>query len=189
MSQQNKNYKTEKTIDVIHDVKFKKITNEKEFNESFEYWNKNVYHSFSVEKQRNVIFIKKIKLLSYKKEPKEFFENLINSYMYSIDKKFNKELLSKKTFFKGENLFYKIFLINETKFNSVFIKDDVIYNDSFYLISNKKKTQYKIVIKKSMKAPFSLNITSLKSTTAKIDFKKRSKTYFKKIKEGIENVN
>ena len=184
MCQQNKNYKTEKTIDAIHNVKFKKITNEKEFNESFEYLSKNVYHSFSEEKQRSVIFINKIKLPLYKKEPKEFFEDLVNSYMYSIDKKFDKELLSKKIFFKGEKLFYKIFLIDEIKFFSVFIEDDVIYNDSFYLTSNKKKTQYKIVIKKSMKAPF-----SLKSTSEKIDFKKRSKTYFKKIKEEIESIS
>ena len=188
MEQKNKNYKTEKYIESLHEVKFKKITNEKEYNEAFEFWSKDMYHSFSAEKQRTVIFRKKLKLSPMLKKADSVFSKTMNSYIYSINNDSDIHSLSKQTYFYGNGLVYKILFI-ENKLVSTFICDDVIYVDNFFLIYNKKKTKVNLIIEKSMKVPFSLNTTSLKSTTARIDFKRRSKTYLKEIKKGIDNVD
>ena len=187
--EQKKHYKTEKDIDFLHDVKFSKIETPEDYEEAFEYWNKEQYLSYNSERLRIALYKKNIRLWATPKNVDNIFKTVVNSYMYQIDKKLNIDDINKQIYFFGNGLVYKIVILDNDKFISTFIHKDIIYTDKFILLKNKKQNKFKLKVVKSMKVPFSLNHSSLKGATIRVEFMRRSKKYVKKIMMGVYSVD
>ncbi len=206
MSTNRKEIKTEQGIDKVIKVKYKITRDISEYKKALHYLEElKKYHSVTAEKKRVFKMEEKIKLIlnpsetikydedgkyidTFLIEAKIKFENLVRSYVNFINPKYleddeyrkAKYFVSKQDNNINENLDY----IPNNKFKVKYIIDDVIYIDSFEL--KYKKFKGKIIVTKTIKAPFPLEYFSYRSTLAKWNFKRKFKYYISDIKTGLK---
>lgn len=180
---EKRRYTTEKGIETIHDVKYTLISDSEMFEEANAFLEESVYKSLTAEKQRMPYYKKNLKLLGSKESAERKFETLVKSFLLSIDDNIDIDDLEYNIYQKAHENIYKIIYIKNQKFTSRFIYKDVVYTDEFELVHKKNKSQIKIM--KSMKAPFSLDRTSLLSTTIRIEFRRQWKSFIKDIEMGL----
>ncbi len=182
-----KKYKTEQGIEKFHDVKYHLLETQTEFEKALEELDSNIYTSIGAEKNRMPYFKQSIKIFGTRDKRLAKFNALCNSFLQSISPELNLDVVEKNIYQKAHNNIHKIVYIPNEKFTCTWIYKDVIYRDEFKL-ENINKPKSKILVMKSMKAPFELSRTSLVSATIRLDFRKGWKKYIKELKEGINTI-
>jgi hypothetical protein len=92
------------------------------------------------------------------------------SYLLNVDKKIKYQELKKMSYLtnkKTKQINKVDEFIEGEKFKYKFINEDTIYYNEFIIRSNPRKPYVVLTISSSIKAPFSLDIFSLKSTLGK----------------------
>lgn len=187
---ENKRYKTERDASYIKKLKYIKIDTENKFEEAFNELNGSIYTSQISERHRDIYKKKKFVILNNKENALSKFEKLINSFLYSLNKKFDIEMIKKNEIYylANGNIHKLLFLENNQIFISTFIYKDVIYTDKFSFENVKNNIgKYYIKIQKNMKTPFSLEKISLMGAMSRNEFRKGWKNYIFEVKKGLRN--
>lgn len=177
-------YKTQKGIELFHDVKHELIDDIETFNEALKELDNFTYNSVLAERSRIAYYKKRLKIFGTEAMKKEKLERVINSFLFSISPELNLEVVKSNMFQKVHDNIHKFVYIEGESFHSTWIHKDVIYRDEFKIL-NPHKTSSRLLVMKSMKTPFELSRTSLNSTTIRLQFRKGWKIYIEEIKKGL----
>lgn len=168
---------------------FSDLTTVKKFEEAYNtlFYGK-VYKSVSAERKRYLGLKKKIKIFDQYKE--KVFESVVMSFMQNVDPKIKYLELNKIKYVKNRNT-KEINKIEKFKqndiFEYIFVLIDIVYTVKFQIQKSRKHTY--LIVHQSIKAPFTMDILSLKTILGKWDFKRRFKWFVKNIEIGLTSLN
>lgn len=170
------------------DYLFKLPKNGKELEESMKKLVEHKYFSAYAEKRRWYSLRNKMEVFFEKDERNDKFISLIKSYLSSINegKKVDwNKIINDVYFVSPKGRAHKALYDNEKhSFSCNYVENDTIYTDSFDLITKRSGKQV-LLTKRTICAPFTLEIWSFRAIKAKIIFKRSFKYYVESIEGGL----
>ncbi len=180
-------YITEKGIDTYHKVEQELIDTKELFEKHLEYLDGPAYTSIAAEKSRMAYYKGNVKLVGVKETKLKKFESLIRSFLHSVSPEMTLEKVEKDMYQLAHNNMHRAIYIPGERFSFTWMHNDVIYRDEFKIVNLDKPTS-KILIIKSMKAPFALDRTSLSGNAIRMEFRRGWKVFIEEIRKGINNI-
>lgn len=175
-----------KGIENVIDVENELVTSIAQFEEIYDKWNDQIFHSMSAEKNRFWIKRKKINIYFLEEESRKKFETMVRGQLYNVTEEKELDLISEKKYITAitDSNIHKVFIdLDNCFYEKVFIHKDTIYTDSLRMVFKKKKTI--LYVEKRMKSAFPIRSFSINADLARFRMNSEWRDYIYAIMEGL----